>query len=221
MHGRQHTSCETFCQLLRLVGIFSGMLEMSTTVDLLPPVRRHGAWFFTNLTLEKKFFLRCFTAFGLWYCNMLEAQTALCYEKKNKRQVRTIAYSPAPHPVKLNNLSQHKAGLRPQAGRPGQGFPLPRTASLAAFPRPGNKPPCPHTYPTRPHMYTIVRLKQPHRLTRTFLLSLAPTLLNPTSVFPIPSLTSFQTFYPGFVFPQDSAGHLFFTDINLHVAHHL
>lgn len=50
-----------------------------------------------------------------------------------------------------------------QADRPGSGLPPPtHTDSLAAFPRPGNKPPCASTYPTQSHTYTNTHLKWPH-----------------------------------------------------------
>lgn len=51
-----------------------------------------------------------------------------CYEKSKLK-----AYSPRPHPVKLNNLPQHKARLKPQAGRPGSGLSPPTHCQLGCF----------------------------------------------------------------------------------------
>lgn len=99
----------------------------------------------------------------------------------SKPQVRTIVHSLRPRPVKLNNPAQCEASARPG---PAQGFPLLRTARLAALPRPGNKSPWPPTYPTLPHMHTHTNthLKWPHH--HTFL----SCLVYPLPVFKPPSL---------------------------------
>lgn len=96
------------------------------------------------------------------YCYILEANIFPCYQKANARY-ELLVYSPRPHPVKLNNLPQCKARLRPQAGRPGPGFsPL---CTLTAWQLFQGQETSHHGLPLTPHTHICTQPHTPNDLT--------------------------------------------------------
>lgn len=123
-------------------------------------------------------------------------------------KIRATLFSPRPHPVKLNNLHRCKARPRPQPDQ-AQGFPLLHTASLTAFPRPGNKSPWPCTYSTHPLIHTPQMTSPTHPYISVISCLFSPSLLSSTPLFPILVVISLCPFslcpsvYPSFLFPQN------------------
>lgn len=142
-----------------------------------------GTWILTDFLLVKdpQLFCMLFSAFSLCYCDILEAKNSLCYQKSNVSQ--ELLYIVLGH-ILLNSITclRVRPGWGPRQTGQAQGFPLLHTASLAAFPRPGNKPPCPPTYPTYIHKHTPQMTSPSHPYISVISCLFSPTLLNSTPV---------------------------------------